>query len=148
MTPRTIDRLGWLIAFSAALGIALLSNAVVEKWRAGRQAPNACVEELVQVKRGITYTGDSAIEFKCSSPKQQLVQAMPYAGQGSAGDGVYVCRCVDLHAVATKQETQLSILFQRLDWMEKNGWAPPASSTQMQSVQQRLDMLEQREKKP
>lgn len=133
------------------LVLAACIGTVVEtqrkKWIQSGSKDAACVEELVQVKRGVTGMSESTLEFRCSHPRHQLIQPIsPY--QGVPTDGVYVCRCVDLHAVTTKQSTQLSILFQRLDWMEKNGWAPPASSTQMQSVLQRLDWIEQREQKP
>ena len=106
-------------------------------------AQDPCRDELVQVHRS---QNQDSMSFRCSHPRQQLLAAdRTLMGQT---DGVYLCRCLDLHTVATKQETQLSILFERLDWMEKNGWAPPASSTQMQSVQQRLQSLEQRDPKP
>ena len=136
----------WAVIF---LGVLLTVTIWLVLFRVPKvpTTQDPCRDELVQVKRGVTGMSESTLEFKCSHPRQQLVQAMsPYGGVPV--DGVYICRCIDLHAVATKQETQLSILFERLDWMEKNGWAPPASSTQMQSVQQRLQSLEQRDPKP
>jgi hypothetical protein len=68
----------------------------------------------------------------------------PVAAPVAAPAAPNICRCVDLQAKATTQDTWLSMHEARLEDLEKRGIPAPAASTRLDDLDREVRRLERR----
>lgn len=100
-----------------------------------------CRDVLYQVNRGPSFSGEvGGREFTCPSPQHFMEPPLELSTQSSSG--VYICRCKDMHKMAQQQNTEIEMLFSRIEYLEKRGVAPVPAEQQQIDLSRKLDHLE------
>lgn len=128
--------------FAAILGVVACTWAALLIYVVTRPPPPTPEPYVVDDCREVVFrlsVPQALAMVTCPHPRQQ-VQEVDIVGH----DQVLVCRCIDLQAVTTRTNTEISILDQRLLRIEHPKPGPSSSPVEqdVESLRWRLDRLE------